>query len=139
MEVAPAFLGLPPLQKWPAAAGWERGRPPMSPREIQVEKQHKGAGGLDSSLSPPGGLHKRGPQRRQPAGAGRLSSRCLNNKTLIKGLRRWPWLLSDLPLPFACWFVQRSVCSLPSLQRWEWGTPFGCSAGVCKARCNRVA
>lgn len=99
MEVAPAFLGLPPLQKWLAVAGWERGRPPMSPREIQVEKQHKGAEGLDSSLSPPGGLHKWGPQGRRPAGAGRLSSQCLNNKTLIKGLWRWPWLLSGLPLP----------------------------------------
>lgn len=81
MEVAPAFLGLPAPQKWPAAAGWEQGwqlGAPAAPRRAHVKSKWKSStkglgGGLTAHRVPPGGLHKQGPQRRRPAGAGRPS------------------------------------------------------------------
>lgn len=70
MEVAPAFLGLPAPQKWPAAAGWEQGwqlGAPAAPRRAHVKSKWKsstkGLGGLDSSPCPLGRAPQTGPPK----------------------------------------------------------------------------
>lgn len=76
MEVAQLFLGPAPAQKWPAAAGWERGERPKqlgaptattNPHEIQLEKQHKGTGGLTACGAP-----REGSTNAAPKGGGQL-------------------------------------------------------------------
>ena len=93
MEVAQSFLGLPPPQKWPAAVGGSGAAaamgalwPPTNPREIQLEKQHKGAGGLTACGAPWEGSTNGAPKGGGQLGRGGHPSQRFKNKTLIKGL-----------------------------------------------------
>lgn len=79
MEVAQPFLGLAPPQKWPAAAGWERGEhrkqlgapaATANPREIQLEKQHKGTGGFTACGAPREGSTNGAPKGGSQLGRG---------------------------------------------------------------------